>query len=169
MSADGGQQEEKSGGSGRGEANDDSGGAGRAPRGKEAAGTRVVATPATAAGKKMSSHSSRALDRPRPADDVSRRQGTRVGATTETAAVGKMSSHSSRASDGSRPSDDTSRRPKVPASMDLIIKNRDRAEIIRMVGTRYSTLLQKKGSQRSSRPPEQAFFTSGSGERIGAR
>ena len=45
--------------------------------------------------------------------------------------------------------------------------NRDRAEIIRMVGTRYSTLPQKKGSQRSSRPPEQAFFSSGSGGRGG--
>ena len=37
-------------------------------------------------------------------------------------------------------------------------KNRDRDEIIRMVGTRYSTLPQKKVSHRSSRPPEQAFF-----------
>ena len=33
-------------------------------------------------------------------------------------------------------------------------KNRDLAEIIRMVGTRYSTLPKKKGSQRSSRPPK---------------
>ena len=49
------------------------------------------------------------------------------------------------------------------------IKNRDRAEIIRMVGTRYSTLPQKKGSQRSSRSPEQAFFSSESGGRSGAR
>ena len=31
------------------------------------------------------------------------------------------------------------------------MKNSDRAEIIRMVGTRYSTLPQKKGSKRSSR------------------
>ena len=38
------------------------------------------------------------------------------------------------------------------------MKTRDRAEIIRIVGTRYSTLPQKKGLQRSSRPPEQAFF-----------
>ena len=37
-------------------------------------------------------------------------------------------------------------------------KHRDRVEIIRMVGMRFSTLPQKKGSQRSSRPPEQAFF-----------
>ena len=49
------------------------------------------------------------------------------------------------------------------------MKNRDRAEIIRIVGTRYSTLPQKKGSQRSSRPPEQAFCLSKSGGRSGAR
>ena len=49
------------------------------------------------------------------------------------------------------------------------MKNRDRSEIIRMVATRYSTLLQKEGSQRSSRPPEQAFFSNKSGERSGAR
>ena len=49
------------------------------------------------------------------------------------------------------------------------MKNRDRAEIIRMVGTRYSTLPQKKGSQRSSRAPEQAFFSSESGGRRGVR
>ena len=47
--------------------------------------------------------------------------------------------------------------------------NRDRVEIIRMVGTRYSTLPQKKGSQRSSRPPEQAFFSSESSGRRDAR
>ena len=46
---------------------------------------------------------------------------------------------------------------------------RDRAEFIRMVGTRYSTLPQKKGSQRSSQPHEQAFFLSESGGRSGAR
>ena len=49
------------------------------------------------------------------------------------------------------------------------MKNRDRDEIIRMVGTRYSTLPQKKGSQRSSRSPERAFFSSESGGRRGAR
>ena len=48
------------------------------------------------------------------------------------------------------------------------MKNRDRVEIIRIVGTRYRTLLQKKVSQRSSRPPEQAFFSSESGVRSGA-
>ena len=49
------------------------------------------------------------------------------------------------------------------------MKNRDQAEIIRMVGSRYSTLPQKKESQRSSRPPEQAFFSSESGGRRGAQ
>ena len=49
------------------------------------------------------------------------------------------------------------------------MENRDRAEIIRMVGTRYSTLSQKKGSQRSSLPPQLAFFSSESGGRSGVR
>ena len=48
------------------------------------------------------------------------------------------------------------------------MRNRDRAEIIRMVGTRYSTLPQRKESQRPSRPPGQAFFSSESGGRSGA-
>ena len=48
-------------------------------------------------------------------------------------------------------------------------KNRDRAEIIRMVGTRYSTLLQKKWLQRSSRPPEQVFCSNKSSSRSGTR
>ena len=38
------------------------------------------------------------------------------------------------------------------------ITNRDRAEIIRVVGTRCSTLPQTKGSKRSCRPPEQLLF-----------
>ena len=38
-----------------------------------------------------------------------------------------------------------------------------------MVGTRYSTLPQKKGSQRSSGPPEQTLFLSESGGCRGAR
>ena len=42
-SADGGQEEEKSGGSGRGDVNDDSGGAGRVPREEGAASTSRVA------------------------------------------------------------------------------------------------------------------------------
>ena len=61
-SADGRQQEEAPGGSGRGDANDDSGGAGRASREEGATVTRVVATTVTNAGGKMSSHSSRAPD-----------------------------------------------------------------------------------------------------------
>ena len=35
-----------------------------------------------------------------------------------------------------------------------MMKNRNRAEIVRTVGTQCSTLPQKKGSQRSSQPPE---------------
>ena len=49
------------------------------------------------------------------------------------------------------------------------MKNRDRDEIIRMVSTRHSNLPQKKGAQRSSRQPEQAFVSSESGNRSGAR
>ena len=49
------------------------------------------------------------------------------------------------------------------------MKNRDLAEIIRIVGMRYSTLPQKKGWQQSSRPPEQALFSNESGSRSGAR
>ena len=49
------------------------------------------------------------------------------------------------------------------------MKNPNRDEIIHMVGTRYSTLPQKKGSQRSSRPPDQAFFSSESVGRSGVR
>ena len=72
-SADGGQQEEKSGSSGRGNPSDDSGGTGRAPREGGAAGTRVGATTATAAAGRVSSHSSRSSDGSRPADDTGRR------------------------------------------------------------------------------------------------
>ena len=61
-SADGGQQEEASGGPGKGDANDDSGGAGRAPREEGAVGAKVGATTATAAGGRVSNHSSRASD-----------------------------------------------------------------------------------------------------------
>ena len=58
---------------------------------------------------------------------------------------------------------------RVKATLQAI-KNRDWAEIIHhMVGTRYSTQSQKKGSQRSSWPPEQAFFLSESGGRSSAR
>ena len=40
------------------------------------------------------------------------------------------------------------------------MKNRVRVEIICMVGTRYTTLPQKTGSQRSSRLAEQPFSSS---------
>ena len=48
------------------------------------------------------------------------------------------------------------------------MQNRDRDKIIRVVSTRYSNLPQKKGAQRSSRPPEHAFFSSESVGRSGA-
>ena len=72
-SADGGQLEEKSGGTGKGDAKDDTGGAGRASREKGAACARVGATTATAAGGRVPNHSSRASDGSRPADDLGRR------------------------------------------------------------------------------------------------
>ena len=49
------------------------------------------------------------------------------------------------------------------------MRNRDRDEIICMVSTRHSKLPRKKGAQRSSRQPEQAFVSSKSGSRGGAR
>ena len=49
------------------------------------------------------------------------------------------------------------------------MRNRDRDEIIRMVSTRHYNLPQKKGAQQSSRQPEQAFVSSESGSRSGAR
>ena len=72
-SADGGQEEEKSGGTGRGDAKDDSGGTGRAPCEEGATGARVGATAATAAGGRVSNPSSRASDRSSTADDTGRR------------------------------------------------------------------------------------------------
>ena len=57
---------------------------------------------------------------------------------------------------------------RVKATLQAM-KNRDRAEIIRMVGTRYYTMPQKKISQRSSRPLEQALFSNESGGRSGGR
>ena len=72
-SADGDQQKEESGGTGRGDANDDSDGVGRAPHEEGNAGARVGATTANAAGGCVSNHSSRSSDRSRPADDVVRR------------------------------------------------------------------------------------------------
>ena len=78
-SADGGQQKEKSGGSGMGDANDESGGAGRAPRKEGATRTRVGATTETAARGKMSNHNSRASDGSRSADDTGRRPKVSAG------------------------------------------------------------------------------------------
>ena len=106
----------------------------------------------------MSSHSSRASDGSRPAGDMSRRTGTRVGAAVDTAAGENMSTHSSKALDGSKAADDTGQKSEVSAGVGPIIKNRDRAELIRMDGTRYSTLQQKRG--RSDRPgrPSKRFF-----------
>ena len=71
--ADGGHQKEEPGGTGSGDANDDSDGAGRAPREEGAADARVGATTATAAGGRVSNHSSKASDGSRPADDTGRR------------------------------------------------------------------------------------------------
>ena len=56
--ADGGQQDKKSGDTCRGDANNDSGGAGRESREEAAAGVRVGTTTPTAAGGRVSSHSS---------------------------------------------------------------------------------------------------------------
>ena len=68
-----GQQEERSGVSGRRDANNDSGGDGRAPREEGVASTRVDVTTATDAGGRVVSHSSRVSDGSRPADGTGRR------------------------------------------------------------------------------------------------
>ena len=78
-SADGGQQKEESGGTGRGDANDDSDGPRRAPREEGTAGARVGAATATTAGRRVSNHSSRASDGSRPADDTGRRPDVSAG------------------------------------------------------------------------------------------
>ncbi|CAN0363234.1 unnamed protein product [Ascophyllum nodosum] len=72
-SADGGQQEEKSGGTGRRNADNDSGGAGRAPREDGTAGARVGATTASATERRLSNHSRRASHGSRPAGETGRR------------------------------------------------------------------------------------------------
>ena len=72
-SADGGQQEETSRGTGRGDVNDNSGGSGRAPREEGAVGATIGATTATAPGGRVSNHSSRASDGSIPAGDTGRR------------------------------------------------------------------------------------------------
>ena len=66
-SADGGQQKDESGGTGRGDANTDSDGAGRSPCEEGATGARVGATTATAAGARVSNHSTKASVGSRPA------------------------------------------------------------------------------------------------------
>ena len=48
------------------------------------------------------------------------------------------------------------------------MKSRDRDKIIRVVSTRYFSLPQKKGAQRSSRLPQHAFFSSEGGGRSDA-
>ena len=72
-SANGGQQKGESDGTGRGDTNDDNGGAGRAPPEEGAANARVGATTATAAGERVSNHSSRTSDGSRPAGNTGRR------------------------------------------------------------------------------------------------
>ena len=157
-SVGGGQQEEKSGDSGKGDVNDDSGGAGRAPRKEGATGTKFGGTTEIAEGGEMSSHSHRASDGSRPPDDMSRGPGTRVDATTETAAGEKTSSHSSRAADGSRPADNMGRRPEVPAGVGPILKNRDRSRSFVWLVPGTPPCPRRRG--RSDRPgrPSKRFF-----------
>ena len=78
-SADGGQQKDEPGGTGRGDANDDSGSPGRAPREEGAAGASVVATTAIVAMVRESNHSSRASDGSTPAYDMGRRPDVPAG------------------------------------------------------------------------------------------
>ena len=72
-SADGGQQEGESSGTGRGDANDDSDGAGRPPREEGTTGARIGATTATAAGGRVFNHIGKVPNGSRPADDTGRR------------------------------------------------------------------------------------------------
>ena len=72
-SADGDHRKQESGGTGMGDADDDSGGAGRAPREQGPSCARVVATTVTAAGRRVSKHSSRSSGGSRPADNTGRR------------------------------------------------------------------------------------------------
>ena len=71
--ADGSQQEEESGGTGRKEEKNDSGGTGRALHEEETAGARVGTTTVTAAGERGPNHSRRASNGSRPADDTGRK------------------------------------------------------------------------------------------------
>ena len=49
------------------------------------------------------------------------------------------------------------------------MKDRNRGDIVRIVGTRYTNLPAKKGAQRSSRTSEHAFISSEGGNKGGAR
>lgn len=49
------------------------------------------------------------------------------------------------------------------------MKNRNKGEITHMVSTRFSNLPHESGSQRSSRPPGQAFYSSERGGQGGGR
>ena len=149
-----GQREEESGGTGRGAAHNPSSGAGRVPP------TAVTGYGVTAVG----------AGSPRGA------------AAVEATAARELTVHNRAASE---PADT---RPVLPTGVGPMIdvqrgeardpylaetlqamRNRDRDEIIRMVSTRHSNLPQKNGAQRSSRQPEQAFVSSESGSRSGAR
>ena len=149
-----GQQEEESGGTGRGAAHNLSSGAGRVPP------TAVTGYGVTAVG-------------------VGR---TRDAAAIEATAAREFTVHDRATSE---PADT---RPVLPTGVGPMIdvrrgeardpylaetlqamRNRDRDEIIRMVSTRHSNLPRKNGAQRSSRQPEQAFASSESGGRSGAR
>ena len=148
------QQEEESGGAGRGAAHKPNIGAGRVPP------TAVTGYGVTAVG-------------------VGR---TRGAAEVEATAAREFTVHDRATSE---PADT---RPGLPTGVGPMIdvrrgeardpylaetlqsmRNRDRDEIIRMASTRHSNLPQKKGAQRSFRPPEQAFASSESGNRSGAR
>ena len=149
-----GQHEEESGGTGRGAARNPRSGAGRVPP------TAVTGYGVTAVGAGR----------------------TRGAAAVEATAAREFTVHDRATSE---PADT---RPVLPTGVGPMIdvqrgeardpyfketlqamRNRDRDEIIRMVSTRHSNLPQKKGAQRSSRQPEQAFVSSESGSRSGAR
>ena len=148
-----GQQEEESGGTGRGAAHNPNSGAGRVPP------TAVTGYGVTAVG-------------------VGR---TRGAAEVEATAAREFNVHD-------RATSEPDTRPVLPTGVGPMIdvrrgeardpylaetlqamRNRDRDEIIRMVSTRHSNLPRKNGAQRSSRQSEQAFASSESSGRSGAR
>ena len=149
-----GQQEEESGGTGRGAAHNPNSGAGRVPPsavtgyGVTAVGvgrTRGATAREATAAREFAVHDRATSE---PAD-------TRPGLPT---GVGPMI-------DVRR---GEARDPYLAETLQAM-KNRDRDEIIRMVSTRHSNLPRKNGAQRSSRQPEQAFASSESSNRSGAR